>query len=98
MPSGIPESHVTISRNRDASRIHILFRFIGGKGTSVKSEKEQCDFETCHDREAYPMVRKGLEFQTQEPLAILARGRSRSNLTRQVEVFETSRQMERDLW
>ena len=82
MPSGIPESHATISLKGDASRIHILFRFIGEKGTIAKSEKEQCDFETCHDREAYPMVRKGLEFKTQEPWAVLARGGSLSKPTR----------------
>ena len=76
MPSGIPESHATISLKGDASRIHILFRFIGEKGTIAESEKEQRDFETCHDREAYPMVRKGLEFQTQEPLAVEGAGQS----------------------
>ena len=43
-----------------------------------KSENEQCDFETGHDREAYLIVRNGLEVQTQERLAILARGGSRS--------------------
>ena len=54
MPSGIPECHVTISLKRDGSCIHIFFRFIGEKGVSVRSEKEQCDFETCrrisHDK------------------------------------------------
>ena len=72
MSSGIPASHVTISLKRHASGIHISFRFIGEMRTGVKREKEQCDLETCHDRKAYWMVRKGLEFQTQEPLAILA--------------------------
>ena len=48
MPSGIAESHVTISLKSDASCIHIFFRFICEKGTSVKSEKEECDFDTCH--------------------------------------------------
>ena len=83
MPSGIPESHVTISLNSDASCIHFSFCFIGEKGTSVKSEKEECDFETCHDRKVYQMVKKGLEFQTQEPLAMLARGGKHRNTCNQ---------------
>ena len=40
MPSGIPESHVTISLKCDASCIRIFFRFICEKGTRVKSKKE----------------------------------------------------------
>ena len=82
MPSGIPACHITCSLKRDASCIHFSFLFIGEKGTSVKREKEQCDHETYHDRKAYQMVRKGLEFHTQEPLAILVRGGSRSKLSR----------------
>ena len=78
-----PACHITISLWRDVSCIHIPLRFIGEKGTSVKSKKEQCDFETCHDR-------KELEFQTQEPLAIPSRGGSWSKLTRQVEEFEAN--------
>ena len=58
MRSGIPACHVTISLKRDASGIHISFRFIGEKGTSAESEKEQCGLETCHDRKAYRIVRK----------------------------------------
>ena len=82
MPPGIPASHLTMSLKRDASCIHIFFRFTGEKGTSVKSENEQRDVETGRDREAYRIVRKGLEVQPQEPLAILARGGSRSKLAR----------------
>ena len=74
MPPGIPASHLTIPLKGKVSCIQIFFPFTGEKGTSVKSENEQCDFETGHDREAYLIVRNGLEVQTQEPLAILARG------------------------
>ena len=75
-----PSHHVT--QEKDASCSHIFFRFTGEKGTNVKSENEQCAFETGRDREAYQIVRKGLEVQPQEPLAILARGGSRSKLAR----------------
>ena len=39
------------------------------KGGCVKGEKEECDFETCHDREAGEMVQKGVVQQNQVTVA-----------------------------
>ena len=49
----------------DASCVHISFRFIGKKGTSVKSEKEECVFETCHDRDGIPDGQEGIGIPNQ---------------------------------
>ena len=81
MPSGILERLVTISLQSESSGAHIFLRCVCEKGTRVKSGKEECGFETCHDKKAYRRVGKGPESQTQEPLAIFARGGSRSKLT-----------------
>ena len=80
MSSRITESHVTISLTNYASCVHISFLFTSEKGTCVKNVKEVFGFETSHDRKAYWMVKDGLEFQTQEPFATLARGGSQSKL------------------
>ena len=82
MFSGIPERHVTISLKSDASCIHIFLSFIGEREHVSKVLKKSATLKRAMTEKTYRMVKKGLEFQTQQPKAVVARGGSRIKLKR----------------
>ena len=73
MSTETTENRGIFSLRESASCAHFFFRFICEKGKRVKSDNEELYFETCHDRRAHRMVKKGLEFQIQTTLAVVSR-------------------------
>ena len=95
---GLESSEATASlKSETMHRVFFLPRALHLKGKSVKSEKDNCSLEACHDREARKMAGQRMVRKNKVPMATASRGCQRSEFTQHVGHLSATRKLERNL-
>ena len=95
---GLESSEATASfKSETLHRVFFLPRALHLKGKIVKSEKDNCSLETCHDREARKMAGQIMVRKNKVPMATASRVRRRSEFAQHVGHLSAIRKLERNL-